>query len=252
MIKQAWYTYLTQLRPRNIKNVIKLSNIYLAYFRLFFIPSVMQNIIVDFLQQDNTAAFFFAYMFYLPLILMKWSNRNTRLHLPKRMFLSPMGIENRKKYITALIFIKIGVPTLLGLLLRILYVIKYGFEPLFMVGSTIAMCSFGIGTYLCSEMRINRDELIRYAIRDKNGIVKNSVLNWICMIVSIIMLFYFDISTLDCNIPSINWNFLIGATLVLLLFDGIIVKRQFHSTIENICNYEIRFNILTKLRKFPI
>lgn len=243
MLKQAWYTYLAAIHPRNIKKVREQEGIFVYIYWLVVLPSMASNGTGD----EVIAISFFWCTIFLPLMLMKWSNTVTKLHMPKEMFLSPMGMENRKKYIQAVILIKIGVPVAVGLILRIVYGILYGLEPLLIFASTFAICSCGIGMYICSEIRVKSNQLIRYAIRDKDGKPKESWLNWICMGISIVIMLGFDASGLAYNMTQTDWAFLIGGLFILLMLDIIIIKTQFRSTVEELCNYEIQFDVLNKV-----
>lgn len=236
MLKQAFYTYTISLHPKNLKNAKQKPDLW--FYVCMIINSVEEGHLLE--------SFLFWVMILFPLMLMTWSNMNTKLPMPKAMFLSPMGLENRRHYIQAMIFIKIGVPVAMGLLLHILWGCVYGLNPLSIFASSIAHSSFGIGMYVCSELRIKRDELVRYAVRDANGIIKTAWLNWTCMIVSFMMLLVFDVIGLASNMTE-GWGVFIGGLILLLILDFVIIKTRFHFTVEDICNYEVQFDVLSQV-----
>lgn len=240
MLKQAFYTYILSLHPKNLKNAKQKPD--------FWLYCCM--ILNGFNKTDGyrLESFLFLVMILFPLLLMVWSNMNGRLPMPKAMFLSPMGLENRKQYIKVMIVVKIGVPVAVGFFLHILWGSIYGLSPICIFASLIAHSSFGLGMYVSNELRIKRNQLIHYAVRDENGIIRTAYLNWICMIVSFLMLVIFDtIGLVD------NWKegcgVVVGGLLVLLFFDFILIKERFYAIIEDICNYEVQFDISIESKK---
>ena len=136
------------------------------------------------------------------------------------------------------------MPVVFCFLLRSLYAMVYGLKPLFIFASAFVVASFGIGMYLCSEIRVKRDQLIRYAMRDKEGNAKEAWINWVCMFGSVVLLIVFEVIGVDNQITGLEWGFFIGGLLVLLLLDVVIIKTQFRITVEDICNYEVRFGVM--------
>ena len=58
-----------------------------------------------------------------------------------------------------------------------------------------------------------------------------------------IMLVIFDTIGLVHNWKE-GWQVVIGGVFVLLFFDFLLIKERFYAIIEDICNYEIQFDIL--------
>ena len=238
MLKQAWYTYLMAIHPRNIKQAKG------QFDFEFYYMVVLPSFFADESGVERVQFGFLFCTFFIPLQLMRWSNVLSRLHMPKEMFLSPMGMENRKKYMKTVIGIKIGVPVVLCFLLRTFYAMVYGLNPLFVFVSVFVVISFGISMYICSEIRVKRDLLIRYAMRDKEGNAKEAWINWVCMVGSVVLLMVFEVIGVDNQIIGLEWGFFMGGVLFLFLLDILIIKTQFRTTVEDICNYEVRFGVV--------
>uniref|UniRef100_UPI004055D7F4 hypothetical protein n=1 Tax=Agathobacter sp. TaxID=2021311 RepID=UPI004055D7F4 len=237
MLKQAFYTYTMSLSPKNLKDAKQKPDLWL--WSVILLNSVYLE------EGYRLQSFLFWFTILFPLMLMAWSNMNGKLPMPKAMFLAPMGSENRRQYIQAMVFVKIGVPVTIGLLFHILWGSIYGLNPLSIFASTIAHVSFGIGMYVCSELRVKRDRLVRYAVRDANGRIKTAWLNWVCMVFSLIMLLGFEANGLDGNMTQEDGRLFIDGLFLLLVLDIIIIKTKFHLMVEDICNYEIRFDVLS-------
>ena len=90
MLKQAWYTYLMAIHPRNIKQAK-------GHFDFWFYEMVaFSSLFADGIGTERVQFFYLFCTFFIPLQLMRWSNVLSKFHMPKGIFLSPMGMENRK------------------------------------------------------------------------------------------------------------------------------------------------------------
>ena len=246
MLKQAWRSYLASLHPRNYKKMKD----YNWFFWIYWF--VVNPIINDFDHSGEAARQIWFYIANLtPYVIMWWSNLDQKLAMPKLMYLLPMKKPQQAEYIRDLLFIKICFPTTIGLVLQIIKGVIYEFEPYRILVCTIALLSFGIGKYVCSSLRSKFDRYIRYAVRGEDGNGKDAVLNWACMIYSIIL--HFIASGIEVEIAP--GEFLIGLAffyavpiLIMVVMDIAIIKTRFLWTVVDTCNYEENFNILGKVK----
>lgn len=234
MFKQAWSTYWKSFNPKNYK--IDNSKIQpVDFFWLFWC----------FIGIQNSESKFYLIAKLVPLFLMLMNNIVGKLYMPKAIYLTPMGEEGRKKYINSLLLLKIGVPTIVNILLHIMYSVLYEFNLFACLASVFAQISLGIGMYVCCEMRSKFDRYIRYAIPGKDGTGKDAWLNYFCMIFGML-------ASVFCGIEANRigvFIFDIAMLVILLIMDIAILKSRYQITIEYVCNYEEAFNVLGKVKK---
>ena len=247
MLKQAWRSYIASLHPRNYK---KLKDGALGGIFMYWL--VINPIMLGYEDAEDTIQQILFYLVYLlPLLMMWWSNLEQRLPMPKLMYLLPMQRSEQQEYIKTLMLIKIGFPTLVGLIMQILYSIFYKMDLLRVPACTTALASFGIGMYVCSSLRSKFDRYIRYAVRGKDGTGKDAWLNGICMVCSII--YYLSVPMIelegakgDAFLITAIWCFIPLA--ILIIMDVAIIKTRYHAAIIDTCNYEEAFNVLSKVK----
>lgn len=245
MLKQAWRSYLASLHPRNYK---KIKYLGIEFFWLYYF--IINPIVGDHeLVEDWAFKVLFWITILTPYYLMWWSNLGHKLSMPKMMYLLPMKTEGRREYLNTLLVIKIGFPTLVHFILQLIQGAIYGTDWLEILLSTLAVASFGIGMYVCSELRSKFDRYIRYGVRGKDGTGKDAWLNWFCMIYAVIYrLVAMMIESDGEPIGVLGWIWIIGFLSILLIFDIAIIKTRYRATIEDVCNYEEAFNVLGKVK----
>lgn len=244
MFKQAWRSYLASLHPRNYKN-IKNPGIEFIWFYWF----ILNPILGDYEEGEDWV---FKALFWIsiltPYYIMRWSNLGHKLSMPKMMYLLPMETEGRKNYLNTLLAIKIGFPVLVSVILHVVFAEIYHRDWLEILLSAIAVCSFGIGMYVCSELRSKFDRYIRYGVRGKDGTGKDAWLNWMCMIYAVI---YRSIAMMVESdgepIGVLGWIWILGFLSIMVIMDIAIIKTRYEATIEDVCNYEEAFNVLGKV-----
>lgn len=245
MFKQAWRSYLASLHPRNYKyiNNFGLVGVWIYWF-------IMAPIINDFDFDGDTGRKIWFYAVNLtPYLVMWWSNLKQKLSMPKQIYLLPMKASQRAEYVKNLLYIKIGFPTLIGLILHIVRGFIYDIHPLQILACVVAMISFGIGMYVCSSLRSKFDRYIRYAVRGKDGTGKEAWLNMLCMVYSAV--YHFIASMVEVGqdgsiLVSILWYVIPLA--IMIVMDIVIIKTRFLWTIVDACNYEENFNVLGKVK----
>lgn len=245
MFKQAWRSYLASLHPRNFK---KIKNPGLDFIWLYWF--LINPILVDYEEgEDWVIKVFFWITILTPYMLMWWSNLGHKLSMPKMMYMLPMQVEGRKEYLNTLLAIKIGFPTVVHIVLQLIQGVLYGIDWLEVLLSTLGVISFGIGMYVCSELRSKFDRYIRYGVRGKDGTGKDAWLNWFCMIYAVFYrLVAMMIESDGQPIGVLGWIWIIGFLSILLIFDIAIIKTRYYATIEDVCNYEEAYNVLGKVK----
>ena len=234
MFKQALYTYLTSLHPRNLKHIIE------KPWTLFIVVMILlpnfNNI------RDIGMGAFYPSTVLWPLVLIKISNLTGRINVPKALFLAPMHVEERRKYIKCLIGVKIGVSMLLGLIIQLVWYITYAISVLDVLVSMLAYLSFGIAEYFCVEGTLDGGVKIEHGVRVQDGNVTASSCN-LLVIVGVVLMFMGYIPSTIIEKSTQTWivlhvPYVIGLLVIILFFDIIILIRQYRDVLNTLCNYE--------------
>ena len=247
MFKQAWRSYLASLHPRNIKKIK--NSAALGFWIYWFVISPIINVFDD--SGERAEQIWFYAVNLTPYMIAWWSNLGHRLSMPKQMYLLPMQALQKAEYVRCLLIIKIGFPTLIGVTLHIIRGFIYGIHPFQILACVMAMISFGIGMYVCSELRSKYDRYIRYAVRAEDGNGIDAFLNWICMIYSAI--YHLTASFADVEIGEGNSLLILALWYIIplvpmIVMDIAIIKIRYHATIMDVCNYEDAYNVLGKVK----
>lgn len=255
MFKQVWRSYLASLHPRNYK-YIKNPGIELLWFCFMINPLINSPSIENIADRVEVGLFWITVL--LPYYIMWWSDLGHKLSMPKMMYVLPMKQEGRKEYLNTLMVIKIGFPTLVHVILQIIRAIIYkidvvqflNVDVIEIILSTFAVISFGIGRYVCSQLRSKFDRYIKYAVRGKDGTGKDAWLNWMCMIYAVIYrVFVMMVESERGPLGWLEWIYILGFLSIMVIFDIAIIKTRYQATIEDVCDYEEAFNILGRVKK---
>lgn len=246
MFKQAFRSYLASLHPKNYKK-IKNSGLGPIWWFYWFIINPTLSDFADGEDWVFTALFMLAIV--TPYFIMWWSNLGHKLSMPKMMYLLPMETEGRKEYLNTLLAIKIGFPALVGVMLHVILGMIYEMNWLSILLIAFAIFSFGVGMYVCSELRSKFDRYIRYGVRGKDGTGKDAILNWICMIYSVIYLVFATGVDVEETMGWIDWIWIIVPFSIMVIMHIAIIKTRYEAAITDVCNYEEAFNVLGKVKK---
>ena len=248
MFKQAWRSYLASLRPRNYKKInIENDMLFFTALYWFVVNPIMRDFINDEIDAMEQMTFWITNL--TPYLLMWWSNLGGSLAMPKQMYLLPMRHSERGKYIHTLLCIKIGFPALVGLVLQVVRGVMFEMHPEKIVLCTLATISFGIGMYVYSLIQSKFDCYIRYAVRGEDGTGKDTWLNWMCMIYSIIYhLLVAGVESTGFDPLWLDLLWVIVSLAPMVIMDIAIIKTRYLRTIVDACNYEKQFNVLGKVK----
>ena len=242
MLKQAFRSYLSSLHPRNIKKIKNNGSWFWPIYFLVIYPALMSA------SNPNFAKYMWFTMIKLsPFFLMWWSNISSKFLMPKTMFLCPMKQEDRKEYINYVLLLKIGFPVLFGIVIELVWSIFYGFHPWQILAIAFIHFSFGVSTYICFEASGKNDQPISYARKDKNGQIRWAWMNLVNTVLAMLLLMGFELSDMT-SVMSFPGAVVIGCWLgALLIFDVLIVVKQYKGTVESACDYELTFRVLSKV-----
>ena len=250
MMKQAWRSYLASLHPRNHKYIK--NGGFLGFWIYWIVISPIINVYEN--NGERVEQIWFYAVNFTPYLVMWWSNLKHKLSMSKQMYLLPMKLSQKEEYIRCLLFIKIGFPTLVGVILHMIRGFIYEIDSFQILACTVAIVSFGIGMYVCSSLRSKFDRYIRYAVRGEDGTGKDAWLNWMCMIYS--ALYHFIVSNWHAAVEAEGENSLLLTTmwyviplLIMIIMDIAIIRTRYAKTVEDTCDYEENFNVLGKVKK---
>lgn len=244
MMKQAWRSYLASLHPRNIKNIKESSSsTWILYWTVFYPILIVKNAN----NEDFVAYTVYSMLKILPVLLMSWSNISSRFLMHKAMFLCPMKREERAEYLSYVYLFKIGVPTLVGLGIEMIWNMIYTFNPWRMLAMVIIYTSVGIATYTCFENQKSTGEKVSFARRNKNGEISWSIRNMVLLIGSLILLIGFEITDLTNQATDTSNMVLTVILAIFVVVDIVILASQYKDTVEQICDYEANFKITKKI-----
>lgn len=242
MFKQAWRSYLASLHPRNYKkiNIEKSAPWFAAMYWLIFNPMIGAG------EGRFDYGIYIGFMTIkaIPMIVLWWSNIVSRLSVPKALYLTPMKQEERIEYLRCLMLIKITVPTILSIILNLVWGLFKEINILLTGLIAFIYVSIGIGSYMCSDLVNKYNRHISKAVRDKNGEPKDAWLNGFVIFFGIILLVGLEAGDLKGQIRITGEDILptaiIGTiALILLICDIVIVKTRYEGTLQDSCIYEV-------------
>ena len=242
MLKQAFRSYISSLHPRNVKKLKSGGGFWIVYWLVIY-PMLMSSINVE-----NFAQIIWSTVIKMwPFLMMLWSNISSKFLMSKAMYLCPMTLEDRRKYINAVLVMKIGFPVLFGLLIEVVWSLFYGFHPLQCLAILFTHFSVGVATYICFEAPSKADRWISYARKDKQGDIRWAWMNVVVTIVGIFLLLGLEMSDLTEVIDLGSGIFIGICVVVMLILDICIIATQYEDTVESAGEYELNFRILGKV-----
>lgn len=248
MMRQAFRSYIASLHPRNTKQLKEKAEFLWLYIILLF----MYGIAALETEMGYADAVLASVIRLLPFFLAGWSNLGSKYLISKAMFLCPMQVKERKKYMNCVLIIKIGAMMLASVFAELIWSIFYGFEWWKLLIMVFVSLSMGIAEYVAYEFRYQEVKKIPFSIKVENGKRLYIGLNQISAIIAVAMIYIFtaaDMSTGEWN-KVIKIVFAVGiaaSLLALLVLDIWIIKGQYRYIIEQSSDYELHFRINGKV-----
>ena len=245
MLKQAWRSYLAALHPRNIKKIKGSSN----GFWLLYLSCIWPMTAVGTLDDRSTKSVLLFYIKMIPLLIMGWSNISSRFLMTKEMYLCPMKREEREKYIKYVLYFKIGVPVLVGVIVESIWTIVTGVNILRSVVIIFLYVSICIDMYICLDTREKTNNRITLGRIDKNGKLKWAWMNFLSFVYGLMILFFCEETDFTTQVDLVDRVFIGFGLVMIAIFDVLIILFQYKHTIDQALDYEYAFNIKGKVEK---
>lgn len=237
MLKQAFRSYIAFFYPKYRKNMFGKKKY--TFFQFLFWGVLIRALIWEEI---------WIFLGLLPMAMMSWSSTDTRVHIEKPMFLCPMTYEMRKKYINKVVFVKIGVPMLLGIFLEIVWKFwcKVPIERSIIV--LICYLSIGIGMHIHIDGIDKEDRKTKYARKDKKGKIRSAWINHVVDVWAIFLYFYAkELEFIGVDGEFYRYLFQYG-TAALLFMDAVILLTQYRDMVTQAIDYELAFQIPGNLK----
>lgn len=230
MLKQAWRSYLASLHPRNLRKAYDKGAIFPILYWFVIYPLIM-NAITDNEEIYNIMALMFMRM--IPLMIMGWSDINSKYLMSKAMYLSPMKEQERKEYINYVLFIKIGISSLLGMCIEVVWGSFTGFHIGKMIVIVLANLSIGVAAYISGK--------------------KQGTNIWVFVLAILTMAFIsmLEIGTEGSLTIFANW-FIVIAVIFLVVLDIVIIRKKYQMTISLAGEYEEAYKVEGKVELKPV
>ncbi|MBQ3118774.1 MAG: hypothetical protein IJC10_03320 [Clostridia bacterium] len=247
-MKQVLHRYLQSIHPRNIKLLMKDNkpSFFLMIWWFMLYPFILNQGKKPSEEAIQTTVHLAIRL--LPLLLMSWSNIAGRIPMSKAMFLAPLKEAERKEYIKNTLYVKIGIPMLLSLILEILLAFFYQTNAIQIFVVEFAMFSMGLGEYLCCHLINKHDRHIDRAFVDKDGQVKEAVMNIMNVALGYFLFIGLEYTDFTPSMRIFDEVVVISLLLLMLVFDIRILKTRYQSTVDTISNYERYFLIKGKVK----
>ena len=248
MWKQAWRSYLASLHPRYLRKAYDEGKLFWLLYWLVIYPTIMSS------ATESLEIYEVIYLTMLRMIsflIMSWSNINSKFLMPKMMFLCPIKEEERQEYINDVLIIKIGVSVFLGMLIEVLYGLFNSFSVIKILIMALANFSMGIATYISLETFGKVDEKIYALIKDKAEHTKHHWINHFVIVVAMLIIVAFsllDVGAEESLAIFLQYSYVV-MTIFLIVFDIVIIRKEYKPTIILAGDYELSFRILGKVEK---
>ena len=224
MFKQAIITYVKSFRWENLKKINRHGNAVLGVFFFTIYPGIL-----DLISKNDTSMYVISIPL-APILLIVYGEMLMQFMVSKEIFLVPMQDKERRKYVNALVGIKILVPTVIGALLLLLWKVLFDRRWIEVIALVFVFLSVEIGA----------------AIRSKGK--KYTLLNYFNFSISaLIFILMVGVEKMDYELYGAGmYVYPVIGIGVLMMLDIMIFVRQYRGFVENICDYEKMFQISRK------
>ena len=225
MLKQAIITYFKAFRYENLKKINRHGNAMLGIFFFTFYPAILDHI------SKNDTSMYVMTIPLAPILLIVYGELLMQFMVSKEIFLVPMQDKERRKYVNALVGIKILVPTAFGALLLLLWNAFFDRRWIEVIALVFVFLSVEIGA----------------AIRSKGK--KYTALNYFNFSISaLVFIFMVGVENIDYKLYGAGmYVYPVIGIAVLMILNILIFVKHYKGYAENICDYEKMFQISRKV-----
>lgn len=224
MLKQAAIKYVKAFRWENLKKINRLGNAVMGVYFLTLHPAIID------LKSKSGISMYDVTIPLAPLFLIIYGEMLMQFMVSKEVFLVPMQNKERRKYVNALVGMKILVPTAFGALLLLLWKSLFDRRWIEVIALTFVYLSVEIGASIKAKGK------------------EHTVLHVFNFIISaIIFLMVPGAGTMSPKIYDAGMYIpLLIVMGVLLILDILIFVKHYRGYVEHICDYEKMFQISRK------
>lgn len=224
MLKQAIITYFKAFRWENLKKINRHGNAILGMFFFTIYPAILDLI------SKNDTSMYVVTIPLAPILLIVYGEMLMQFMISKEVFLVPMQNEERRKYVNALVGIKILVPTAVGALLLLLWKVAFDRRWIEAIALVFVFLSVEIGAGIKLKAK------------------KYTALNYFNFSISaLIFIFMVGVEKSDYELYGAGmYVYPVAGIVILMILDILIFVRQYKGYVENICDYEEMFRISRK------
>ena len=224
MLKQAIITYFKAFRWENLKKINRHGNALLGIFFFTIYPAIL-----DLISKNDTSMYVMTIPL-APILLIVYAEMLMQFMISKEVFLVPMQNEERKKYVNALVGIKIMVPTVVGSLLLLFWKVAFDRRWIEVIGMVFVFLSVEIGAGIKSKAK------------------KYTAVNYFNFSISaLIFMFMVGVEKIDYELYGEGmYIYPVIGIGILMILDILIFVKHYKGYVENICDYEKMFRISRK------
>ena len=224
MLKQAIITYFKAFRWENLKKINRHGNAILGIFFFTIYPAIL-----DLISKNDTSMYVMTIPL-APILLIVYAEMLMQFMISKEVFLVPMQNEERRKYVNALVGIKILVPTAVGALLLLLWKVVFDRRWIEVIALAFVFLSVEIGAGIKSKAK------------------KYTALNYFNFSISaLIFIFMVGVENIDYKLYGAGmYVYPVIGIGILMILDILIFVKHYKGYVENICDYEKMFRISRK------
>lgn len=224
MLKQAIITYVKAFRWENLKKINRHGNAMLGIFFFTGYPAILDHI------SKSSTSMYVMTIPLAPLLLIVYGELLMQFMVSKEIFLVPMKDKERRKYVNALVGIKILVPTAFGTLLLLLWKVLFDRRWIEVVALVFVFLSVEIGASIKAKGK------------------KYTGLNYFNFSISaLVFIFMVGVENIDYKLYGAGmYVYPIIGVAILVLLNVLIFVKHYKGHAENICDYEKMFQISRK------
>lgn len=189
MLGKVWLDYLECFRWSKIRVFYNFSRAWIFIYMLTMLPFIVQNnheeiILVEY------------YLTVIPLLLGVHTMAIVPLRLPKQMYLCPMGMEERQRYLKQMFWVRLVMPILWGMVLSTIGVLAGRFDWLYVGKELFGLLSFmitGSITYFPGSVmdRDNDKEKEHFTDKRLKGLKTIGMIGQVTSLIYVVLLIFF-------------------------------------------------------------